>query len=131
MIEAIKQTQKRYCSLALMVAIVASFILIMAGFKAEGKGLVLGTLFSIINFIFMGMMLPARVGKSRNQAVFISLGSIFLRYGLLAIPMILAIKHEQFSLVTAIIGIFFIQLVILSDHIFNLIHVSGRKQLKG
>jgi hypothetical protein len=117
--------------MALMVAIVSGFVLIMAGFKAEGKGLVLGTLFSILNFIFMGMMLPARMGKSRNHAVILSLGSIFLRYGLLAIPLIVAIKQTQFSLVTTIIGIFFIQIVILSDHLFNIIYPSGRKQLKG
>jgi hypothetical protein len=131
MIEAVKQTQKRYCSIALIIAIGVGFIFILAGLRAEGKGLVLGTLFSIINFILMGMTLPARIGKSRHRTFFISLGSIFFRYGLLAIPMILAIKYNQFNLVTVIIGIFFIQIVILSDHIFNLANASGRKQLKG
>ena len=131
MIEAIKQTQKRYCSMALIAAIGIGFIMIVAGYKPEGKGLILGTLFSIINFIVMGMMLPARLGKSRGHTFFISMGSIFLRYGLLAIPMILAIKQAQFSLVTAVIGIFFIQIVILSDHLFNLIHPRGSQQLKG
>ena len=57
------------------------------------------------------------------------MGSIIFRYLLLAIPLIAAIKFEQFNLVAAILGIFMIQLVILAEHILTLIPSIRRKQI--
>ena len=71
-----------------------------------GKGLVLGAVFSIVNFIVMGEALPMRIGKSRKKTIVISAGSIFVRYFLLTIPLVLAINFEQFNLFSVIIGIF-------------------------
>jgi len=47
----------------------------------------------------------------------------------LAVPIILAIKFEQFNLFSAIAGIFMIQLVILVDHVITIISPSREKQL--
>ena len=43
--------------------------------------------------------------------------SIFFRYAILAIPMVVAIKFEQFNIFATILGMFMIQLMILSDHV--------------
>ena len=86
-----------------------------------GKGLVLGAIFSIANFILIGQTLPLRLGKSKRKTFFLSLGSIFFRYALMAIPIVVAVKFDQFDLVTAIIGLFMIQYVILAEHFFKLI----------
>lgn len=119
--EPIRNTQKRYCSRALTLAIVAGGILILADLKPMGKGLILGTLFSILNFILIAQTIPLRMDRSQTKTFFVSLGSIFFRYGLMAIPLIASIKLDEFDLVGAIVGLFSIQLVILADHILTII----------
>ena len=126
--ESIRQTQKKYCSAAIVVAIFAGLLFILADQKPIGKALILGTVFSIINFILMGETLPYRIGKSKNKTFFISLGSIYFRYIILAVPLIMAIKLEQFHLFAVIIGIFLVQLVIIADHLFDYISSARRKQ---
>lgn len=109
----------------MVVAIVGGLILILAGQKGLGKGLVLGTIFSVLNFIAMGMMLPLQMGKTKGPAIASALMSTGLRYGLLAIPLLIAVKFDQIEIITTAIGIFMIQLVIVSDHIrqfFSLPH---------
>jgi len=119
--EPVKQTQKKYGSRAMVVAIVAGFIFIMAGHKPIGKGLVLGAIFSVINFILIGQSLPMRLSHSKRKTFVLSLGSIVFRFALLALPLVLAIKYRQFNLPATIGGIFMIQVVILADYLVNLI----------
>jgi hypothetical protein len=57
------------------------------------------------------------------------MGSIIIRYSLLAIPLIAAVKYEQFNLVAAVLGIFMIQLVILAEHALTLIPAMRKKQI--
>lgn len=117
--EAVRQTQKKYCVLALSTAVAAAAVMIVFGYNAAGKGLVLGALFSSINFILIGILLPLHIGKSRRQSSVVSLSTLAFRFCLLALPVIIAVRMETFHLVTTIIGIFMIQLVILSDHLFK------------
>ena len=124
--EAVRQTQKRYCSAAITVAIFAGLLFILAGQEPVGKGLILGTVFSIVNFILMGETLPYRVGKSKRKTFLLALGSIYGRYIILAIPLIMAVKFEQFNLYAVIFGIFLIQLFIIADHVLSYIS-STRK----
>ena len=126
--EQIRQTQKKYCSAAIAVAIFAGLLFILADQKPIGKALILGTVFSIVNFILIGETLPLRIGKSKGKTFFISLGSIYFRYIILAIPLIMAIKLEQFNLFAVIFGIFLIQIVIMADHFYNYISSARRKQ---
>ncbi|MBU0768082.1 MAG: ATP synthase subunit I [Proteobacteria bacterium] len=126
--ESIRETQKKYCTGAITVAIFIGFSFIIAGLKPVGKGLILGTIFSIINFIIMGEILPLRIGRSNNKTFFFSLGSIFFRYILLAVPMIIAVKFEQYNFISVIFGIFMIQLFILADHFVSLITATRKKQ---
>jgi predicted lysophospholipase L1 biosynthesis ABC-type transport system permease subunit len=119
--ESVSQTQKKYGSRVMVVAIIAGFILILAGLKPVGKGLVLGSIFSVINFVLIGQTLPMRLSQTKRRTFLLSLGSIFFRYALLAVPLIVAVKYEQFDLPAAIFGIFMIQLVILADYLLKLI----------
>lgn len=125
----IRQTQKKYCSGAMTIAIMTGFCCILAGQKPIGKGLILGTVFSVINFVIIGETLPKRMADSKSKAAFLSLGSIFFRYLLLAVPLIMGIKLEDFNLAAVVAGIFLIQLVIIADHLFNLILPSRKKQV--
>ena len=126
--ESIRQTQKKYCSRAIMAAIFAGLVFILAGKEPVGKGLILGTIFSIINFIVMGEMLPLKIGKSKNKTFFFSLASIFSRYVLLAIPLLIAFKFDQYNLISVVVGIFMVQLFILAEQIFINFSSNHRKQ---
>ena len=127
--EAIKQIQKKIIQQALWLSIIVGLIFILAGYKPVGKGLILGALFSVLNFIFMARSIVLKFGRSKRQIFSISLVSIIVRYFLLAIPLIAAVKFEQFNLVAAIVGIFMIQLVILADHLLRQIPILYRKQV--
>lgn len=98
-------------------AIIVGLLFILAGQKPMGKGLILGTLFSVINFVLMGEFIPLQLGHTKTKTYFISLGSIIIRYGLIALPLLLAIKFEQFNILMVICGIFMIQIVIMADHL--------------
>ncbi|MBW1608611.1 MAG: ATP synthase subunit I [Deltaproteobacteria bacterium] len=126
--DSLRETQKKYCSRALIGAIFVGLFFIMAGQKPVGKGLILGTVFSIVNFIIIGEMLPLRIGKSKNKTFFFSLISICSRYILLAVPLIIAIKFDQYNIIAVIFGIFMVQLSILADHFLSLINSIRRKQ---
>ena len=117
--EKVRETQKKYCSRAMAAAIMIGFLFILAGHKGVGKGLVLGTLFSVFNFILMGEMLPFRIQKSTGKTYFLSFCSICLRYLVLAVPLVIAIKSEHINLFAAILGIFMVQFAILVDHFFR------------
>lgn len=126
----IREIQKKYCSWSLVTSIIIGFFLIIAGQSAAGKGLILGTLFSSLNFALMGEILPHKIGKSRGKNYLISFGSIISRYVLLAVPIILAIKfQEKFNLIAVIIGVFMVQLVILSDYLKSSILLTRRKKV--
>jgi len=114
-----RELQKKYGSRAMAVAIVVGLILVAVGYKPLAKGLVLGSLFSVINFVLIGETLPARLGKSRRKTFLVALGSILFRYGLMAAPLIVAIKMEQVELATTVAGLFMIQLMILGDHLLD------------
>ena len=117
--EAVRETQKKFGSRAILVAIALGFILILAGFKPEGKGLVLGTLFSILNFVLIGEFLPMRLGHSKHKTLLFSLSSIFIRYAIMAIPLLAGIYYEQFSLMGVIAGLFMVQFVIMIESLMN------------
>ena len=119
--ESVSQTQKKYGSRAMVVAIVIAFMLILIDLKPVAKGLVLGTIFSVINFVLIGQTLPMRLSKSKRGAFLISLTSIVFRYAILAIPLVVAVKFEQFELPAAILGIFMVQLTILAESLFDLL----------
>jgi len=129
-VKEIRETQKKYCSLSLVTAIIIGFFLIIAGQSTVGKGFILGTLFSSINFALMGEVLPHKVGKSRGKTYLVAVGSIISRYLLLAVPIVLCIRSpERFNLVAVIIGIFMVQLVILLDYLKNAILLTRRKKI--
>ena len=103
----------------MMIAIIAGLFLVLIGQQPIGKGLVLGAIFCVVNFVLMGETLPMRLGKSKRRTVTLALGSIMFRYVLLAIPLVVAIKFDQFNVFATILGIFMIQLVILGDHLIK------------
>ena len=119
MLSAGREVRNTYCSQAMLFAILVAIAMIMADEKAMGKGLLLGTLFSIINFVAMAELLPLRMNKDRRQSVMAAFGSILLRFSLLSIPLWLAINYEMFNLFSTIAGLFMVQGAILFKHFFR------------
>ena len=126
--EAIRQTQKKYTTRAMAVGICIALLLILAGYKPLGKGLILGVLFSVINFVLIGESLPLRQGKSRKQSTAFSLGSIILRYAIMALPLIISASMESFHFAATAVGIFMVQLVILWEHIWKIFPMIQNKR---
>ncbi len=118
--EEVKKAQKFYCNKAMFYAISITFILIIIGQKAIGKGLMLGTLFSVFNFVLMGMLLSRQIEGAKNKwrARYTSFFSIFLRLVILAIPLVISYKFpEDFNIIGAIAGILMIQFTILFNNL--------------
>ncbi|MBW1984896.1 MAG: ATP synthase subunit I [Deltaproteobacteria bacterium] len=112
------------------LAILISLGFILAGYKPIGKGLVLGTFFSIINFILMGETLSAKLGETAKKTFVIALGSIFFRYLLLAAPLIIGLKIDQINFFSVIAGIFSVQMVIVVDNLAVLIFSNRKKKFR-
>ncbi len=119
--EAIRQTQKKYCYRAMITAVALGGFLMLIDQQPVGKGFILGTIFSVINFIVIGETLSFRLGKTRGKTFLVALGSILFRFGVMAVPLILAAKFDQFNLFTVIFGIFTVQMVIIADHLLSMI----------
>jgi len=126
--EQIRATQKKYGSIAIFIAIVTATVLIFLDLKPLGKGLILGTLFSIANFVLMGETLHMKMGVTRKKGTFLSFILIVLRYAILAVPLVAAIKYEQFHIATTVLGLFMIQFVILMEAVIRLIYTSILKK---
>lgn len=109
-------------------SIFVGLFLILCGFKPIGKGFILGALLSVINFVLIGETLPIIIGKSQRKTFFLSLGMIIFRYTLMAIPVVMAVKFEQFNLFAVIAGLFSIQIFILADAIFNSVYSTLGKE---
>ena len=115
--EALKKMQKRYCSTAIVVAVLIASVFIGIDMVPIGKGLILGALFSIINFILMGRALPGRILEKKKAAVQKSLGSVLFRFAIMAIPLYIGIKGAEFNFFAVSAGLFFVQIMILGDHL--------------
>lgn len=106
----------------MMAAIFIGIVFILFGHKAQAKGLILGSIFSVLNFVLMGEILPLIVGPSRKRSSFVSFGSIVIRHGLLAVPLILALKMEWLDFAATVCGLFMVQVMIMGDHFLKRFH---------
>jgi hypothetical protein len=119
--------QKKYASRALLLSIGAGLLFLAAGQKSLCRGVVLGGVFSAINFALMGQLLRYRFSDTRKAAARRSFYSLVLRYLLLAVPLIIAVQSDRFNLSATVVGIFMVQLVILIEHGYRLIFDSVKR----
>ena len=115
--EGVDRFQRRICFWAMTCALALAFIFLFFHEKSIAKGVVLGTCFSIINFLLMGKSIPKILGRSRTKANAMGFMSILLRYFFLAIPLVIGMKYASFNFIAVVIGIFAIQIVMLVDHL--------------
>ena len=116
--DEIKNIQKKYCSLAMFLALVGAIVLIILDEKSVGKGLVLGTLFSVINFVLLGQLMPLYLSRnSRSKASAFAFISIIFRFTILAIPLIISLKVASIGFIGVVIGLFLVQITMLFDQL--------------
>lgn len=113
-LRSIKEFNKKVCGGTLFLGLLVSLLFLMLGSPAISKGFLLGTCFSVINFILLSSFTPIPLGYERKRATAMYFGSILIRYIILAVPMVIAIKSDKFNLISTIIGIFSIQITIFS-----------------
>ena len=109
--------RKRYCSSAMAVAIVVGFLLIALDYRPVGKGIILGTLFSILNFILMSMSIPSVVDRSAGGGALRSLGGVMFRYVFMAGALYVGIRYDSYNVFAVAGGLFSVQLIILADSV--------------
>lgn len=126
--DGIYAVEKKYCARAIKTSVFFALVLVLISMAPIAKGLVIGTLFSIINFILMGASLPKKIGTSRKRATVISGVSILVRYAILAVPLAIAVQSDQFNLAATVGGLFMIQIQILLDYTVGLYIPETRKK---
>lgn len=89
------------------------------GFAPLGKGLAAGALFSALNFWLMAKALPSRLGHGRAKTFMLSITSIYARYALMALPLILAVKLPHLAVSTVAIGLFTVPLIVIGERIWQ------------
>jgi len=97
---------------ALLLAVVVSLALFALGEASWAKGFALGSLFSILNFVLLKWGIQQRLNQGGKTVKVKGFAFIVLRYAILAIPLLLALKTEIFNLPATIAGLFCIQLSI-------------------
>ncbi len=119
--DQVRELRKRYCSRAGVLAVLVGATLIALDMVPIGKGFILGTLVSIVNFNLMSMALPRAVTAQGRGVFFSNLGSIVLRYFLMGIALFVGIKFDDYDFFSVAGGLFSVQLVIVADHMVALI----------
>jgi len=123
----VRELQKNYGTKAMALAIGIGLVFLIFGQKAVCRGVVLGAFFSTINFVLMAHSFHAKIRADRTKASLAALGNIIFRYAFMMIPLVLAIKLPRFDLVATIAGLFMVQSVIMTDHIYRNFHGESEK----
>lgn len=124
--EDLEFTPRKICTWAITYATAIAVICLLLRQTAIAKGLIIGAIFSVINFILLGQTLPITLFKSRAKAGMIGFSSILGRYVLLAVPLIIGIKSPSFNFLAVVIGIFSIQITTLLCYFVIVPFLKGR-----
>jgi len=113
----VSEVKKRICIKVLLWTLVVAIFFILFNERSIVKGLALGSLFSIINFLLLGESIPLALGKTRIKAGVIGLASIIIRFSVLAFPLFVGLKSPSFNFPAVVAGIFSVQIVTLVEYI--------------
>ncbi len=72
--------------------------------QKRSAAVLVGGAFSAVNFALMGQALRYRLSDNRKAATRRSLFSLLLRYALLAIPLVLAVRSDRFNFPATAVG---------------------------
>jgi hypothetical protein len=111
--EQLIKFKKAIISLIIIIAAVAAAAALALGAVSTAKGLVLGSLFSLLNFLIMAIQTPGRIGQSRRAATVSSGSGLFLRLAIMAVAPYVAIQVPAISLPATVAGLFNLQVSVI------------------
>jgi len=103
---ALVRFQRRVTRRAFGLFVVAGLVLFAMGYRPMARGVVLGALFSVLNFALMARLLPLQVGYKRRGASVFAGFSMLARMALMAVPLIVAFKGATFHWIGVAAGLF-------------------------
>jgi len=105
---------------ALLLTVGGAIILTLTGQAAWARGLALGGLVSAVNFLVMAWLLPRALDPARRRGQAFTVGSVALRFGLMAgaLAVALSMPHRVAPLATAA-GLFMVQISLLSNRLLG------------
>lgn len=121
----VRNLQKNYGAKSLALAIFVGLGFLILGYPTVCRGVVLGAVFSTLNFVWMSLTLHKQIKADRVKASISSFINLCCRYAFIAIPVVVAIKVPRFDLIATIAGLFTVQVVILADHLYRNFFFSG------
>ncbi len=119
------QLQRKLSRRTFGFVVVVAIGLFVLDQKEMARGLLLGTLFSVINFVLLAYTLPQLLGHRRKKATLFAFSSIFLRFSLLAVPLVVALKVESFDFWAVVGGLFSVPLAVMVDQ-----YIGHRKMIR-
>jgi len=87
--------------------------------NSVGYGFIAGAGISIMNFQLMAVDAYQMAGKSSRKARKFIIGRYFIRYALMAGFIILVVTRTDFNVVSAFVGLYFIQMIIVFGQLFQ------------
>lgn len=108
---------KYYASRAMILGIVVSVGAILLGYKPFGKSFMLGALCSSVNIVLMNLLYSNLLFKTKKSASFMAFLSVLVRFGVLAIPIILSLTNKNYNLIGSALGILAVQMVIFWENV--------------
>ena len=105
---------------ALLISLAVACILLALDFKSAAKGVALGCLFSVVEFMLMARRLERRLIRQGDRDFFGLIG----RYFLLAIPLIIALKLPSINFFATVGGIFAVKAAIFYHVLISNRHLS-------
>jgi hypothetical protein len=117
--------QQRYGRRALAAATILGLSAYLAGWPAVSRGLLLGSLFSVLNFVLLAKALVRQMsGEPRGGRLAHRITQVG-RYLLWAVPVVLAVKFPAVDLAATVAGLFMVPASLLLDAF--VLHLRGRK----
>ena len=113
----VSEVKKRICIKVLILTLVVAVFFFILNERTIVKGLALGSLFSIINFLLLGESIPLALGHTRVKAGVIGLTSMVIRFLVLTFPLLVGLKSPSFNFAAVVAGIFSVQIVTLVEYI--------------
>jgi hypothetical protein len=108
---------RHYGPRAMLLGILVCIASIFLGYKPFGKAFVLGALGSVVNLALINLFYSNLLFKTRKAASFNAFVFVLIRFGVLAIPLILGLTNKNFDFIGAALGIFAVQTVILWERL--------------
>ncbi|MCF8034268.1 MAG: ATP synthase subunit I [Desulfarculaceae bacterium] len=107
---------KQVITRALLFAVAAALILTLTGQSDWARGVALGAIASVANFLVMAWLLPRALDPARRRGQAFTVVSVVLRFALMAAALAVALSMPaRVAPLAVAAGLFMVQFTLLSD----------------